>query len=641
MSRIKLQIRTLKIVFAILLAGFLCFPGVNVLAHDVFFDIFPNQGVVFDQVSFTFPESEVLNSDWGRVTVYPDDIQTAIGSSVILGGYINIYTDAGWVVPNLPVEILDGPPLTTYFDLGLESHSPLEMLSARVVYSSHPTIRFGDGERGHFPVGVSEWNAQGAGEGNGSTVGPPPPPVPGDLVGPNEKTVKTVVPNVQAAKNQCFPMAYANSLQYLEEQYNIPVPHDHKLGLKGDNSLVGKLDEAANRTAPKRYDGGKMWFVPMLKGKFEYLDANGLADKLVHKHQGQGWGDPDKNQALPDGDFEHKGIKSKEQGNKVTWQWIRDELKRCEDIELVFAYYNEEGDITGGHAVRVYASGITQGKQWIRYLHDRTQTYLVVTTVYGDDVGLETVQQEVKDLDGDGTLNLGSASREILFAMSESPKRVIHPLVPIDPETPPVDPVCKYWNELFPNYGLEYHLEYFRDNGDGELGPLDFIRLRREPSGPSEWYHVDDVTITITVSRKPELTETMFLDLEDGHELIYSALSSPVFTQWHEVYPAYSNQYEITDWEDGGDGKLSYPDQISLQNSETAEAGEYHVEEVTIDLILSQQDLPVIMVGGELRTESFLIALTPWIMITILIAGSVVFLKRKSIFRQRVDSLLK
>ncbi len=65
------------------------------------------------------------------------------------------------------------------------------------------------------------------------------------------------------------------------------------------------------------------------------------------------------------------------------------------------------------------------------------------------------------------------------------------------------------------------------------------------------------------------------------------------------------------------------------------------VEEVTIDLILSQQDLPVIMVGGELETESCLIALTPWIVITILIAGSVVFLKRKSIFRQRIDSLLK
>lgn len=638
MWRTKLRNKPLKIVSAILLGGFLCFPfSVNVLAQDVFYDIYPGQGVVFDQVSFIFPESEVLNSDWGRVTVYPDELLAAIGSSVILGGYINIYTDAGWVVPNLPVEILDGPPLTTYFTLRLEfpsirSYEPLELLSARVAYSSEPTIRFGDGERGHFPVGVFEWNAQGAGEGDGITVGPPPLPVPGDLVGPNEKTVKHVIPNVQCAKMQCFPMAYANSLQYLEDQYKIPVPHDHKLGLKGDNSLVGKLDEAANRTAPERWDGRGTWFVPMLKGKFEYLDANGLADKLVHKHQGQGYGDPDKNQPLPDGDFEHKGIKSKEQGNKVTWQWICDELKRCEDIELAFAYCNEHGEITGGHAVRVYACGITQGKQWIRYLHDATQTYLKMGNVMGDGQGLEVVQVNVEDIDNDGTLNLGSAGREIVFAMSESPKMIIHPAVPIDPETPPVNPVCTYWNELFPNYGLEHHLLKWKDNGEATLGPGDFIGLQREPSGPSEWYHIDDVTITITVARKPELTETIFLDLEGGHELIYSALRSPVSSQWHEVYPIYCNEYEMEYWEDNGDRELSYCDQIGLRNTATGEAGEYHVEEVTIDLILSQLDPPAIIVGGELETESFLIVLTPWIVIIILIAGYVVFLKRKSIF---------
>jgi hypothetical protein len=40
-----------------------------------------------------------------------------------------------------------------------------------------------------------------------------------------------------------------------------------------------------------------------------------------------------------------------------------------------------------------------------------------------DEEGLEKVRQPVKDIDGDGILNLGSKNREVRFVLSESSKK--------------------------------------------------------------------------------------------------------------------------------------------------------------------------------------------------------------------------
>lgn len=91
-------------------------------------------------------------------------------------------------------------------------------------------------------------------------------------------------------------------------------------------------------------------------------------------------------------------------------------------MELVFSYDDAAGNPTGGHAVRIFGCGVTEGNRWLRYLHDATQTYKDAGGVLrGDDVGLETHDIYVSDMDGDGMLNFGSAGREVRFALSESP----------------------------------------------------------------------------------------------------------------------------------------------------------------------------------------------------------------------------
>ncbi|WP_406660873.1 hypothetical protein V7O66_13700 [Methanolobus sp. ZRKC3] len=371
----------------------------------------PEQGIEFEQVDFLPPAPPVENSDWGRVSIDPEILAEATG---ITSGYLNIFSDAGWVVQNLPINVDDETsPVVSYFSLGLEVPTDVNLLSAHIEFTPDPQITFGDGERGVFPVGTALWNAAGIGSIEAPQITSASPDMPsapgGNLVlgnNPNTWHTQPNAVNVEAAINQCFPMAVANSLQYLENRFEINIPNDHQLGLKGDNTLVGQLDTEVDRFAPARNNGGGVWFTPMLEGKFAYLAKNGLEDDLVHKHQGRGWGTPP-NQALPDGDFESSGIISKDEGDKVTFEFICDQIKTGEDIELVWQWGDD-----GGHAVRVFECGTIGGKNWVGYLHDRVQS--------NDTAGLETVREIVDDFDGDGTLDIGSEDRPIRFVMSES-----------------------------------------------------------------------------------------------------------------------------------------------------------------------------------------------------------------------------
>ena len=285
------------------------------------------------------------------------------------------------------------------------------VLSAYVTYSEEPLLEVQEGFLIEFPVESVVWNAEGVG---GFTTGVgTAPPVP--TISSTRIVEQHILPNpenVQTARHQCFPMSIANSLQYLENTYGLSVPNDHEPGLEGDDTLVGQLDTESNRSVISRENGSGVWFTPMLRGKFSYLNKNGLKDALVHTHQGRGYGtQPD--QALPDGDFTEYGITSTDDGATVTLEWIRRQIEEGNDIELVFSFDDKHGNPTGGHAVRVVGFEIDEsGAFYIYYVHDRVQS--------NDGIGLETVRVCVQDLDGDGFLNLGSPDREIRFALSES-----------------------------------------------------------------------------------------------------------------------------------------------------------------------------------------------------------------------------
>ncbi len=407
--------------------------------------VHPGDGVEFQQVDFIMREAEREISNWGRVEVNP---QTLLRETEAEPGrhYLNVVTEFGWVVQNLFVELgkTDENPkaplntVATYFMLyESEDQKAYASLQATVFLSPQPLLEPIIEGIEEYKMNPYIWSAEGVSEEFVKVIPQPPRPLNPERfqldLGITQHTQPNTV-NVQAAVNQCVPMAVANSLQYLEERFGLEVPHDHVIGLRGDNSLVGQLDETMDRSVTNRRSGSGMWFTPMLEGKFKYLSDNGLENELIQKHQGRGWGTPP-NQMLPAGDFTSSDITSNSEGDTVSIGWVFDQIKQGEDVEIIFSYDDASGNPTGGHAVRAFECGTTFGIPWLGIVHDSNQ--------YNDDAGLERVRYFVLDLDGDGMPNLGSRNWEIRFAFSESIKEKPTPtpvIEPTDTPTPTMTP---------------------------------------------------------------------------------------------------------------------------------------------------------------------------------------------------------
>ncbi len=370
----------------------------------------PTLGLQFDQVDFVFSSVQLLDTEWGRLQVDVPVVSVDFG---LTAGYINIYSNLGWVVQNLPFDINDGNDLFSYyFTIAPLSGVPVFDLSIYLEVTSNPLQLFFDGPRSFTSVGDIEFNAQGKAPGPVTFLGIGTPIAPGTIlfptIGLTESLTQPNKSNVQSAHNQCYPMSIANSLQYLEDRYGLPVPDPHIPGLKGDTSLVGKLDSAADRGVTSRSNGSGIGDVDMLTGKFLYLKNTGLDKKLVLKHQGS------LEAGVKGQNFTRHGVTSTNESDstdKVTWQWVCDELAKGEDVELSWLY-----DGGGGHVVRVFECGKTLGIPWIGYVHDRLQTDVDPM----DNKGLECVRVFMIDTDNDNNPNAGAKNREIDFAHSES-----------------------------------------------------------------------------------------------------------------------------------------------------------------------------------------------------------------------------
>ncbi len=63
----------------------------------------------------------------------------------------------------------------------------------------------------------------------------------------------------------------------------------------------------------------------------------------------------------------------------------------------------------------------------------------------------------------------------------------------------------------------------------------------------------------------------------------------PWQTPWHQLYPDYCETWTFTSWEDNGNGYLDHSDQIDLTNDLTAEVRWYHVDRVTVTMLLMHE----------------------------------------------------
>ena len=166
------------------------------------------------------------------------------------------------------------------------------------------------------------------------------------------------------------------------------------------------------------------------------------------------------------------------------------------------------------------------------------------------------------------------------------------------------DPVCTDWHELHPECCVyDYHVDDWEDNGDSLLSPCDNVRLTLLPTGPTENYHVENMTLTLNLTvidpgTGPYLPgERIYIEyllgLQDM-ELMYYPKIDPYYTDWVIVCPTdyYGIVVTILNWVDHCNGVLSYCDIIELFDFDQ-NAFLCHVDEVAVDMIVKKIEEPI------------------------------------------------
>ena len=180
----------------------------------------------------------------------------------------------------------------------------------------------------------------------------------------NDAFIQSDHPNEEAANNQCAPMAVANSLQFLKNTQSLALPHAHKMGLKGDDSLVGKLDETYQRPVTSRRVGGGVG--DLLTGKLTYLANNNLAGRVSTRHWGSTGVNGSNNASVTSGGVT---ATSTGKGASVKLDEVLQALKEGDDCEIGVLW-----GAGGGHVMDIVGMGQTAGQPWIVHASDVDQS---------------------------------------------------------------------------------------------------------------------------------------------------------------------------------------------------------------------------------------------------------------------------
>jgi hypothetical protein len=343
----------------------------------------PGQGVSFAQVDFVYTNNFMVesNSDTGQILVSPDAVRSATGKT---SGYINVLSPEGWVVHNLPLlaDFSSSNILCAALKLPTPPGVRLSSVNANVQISDEASTNFSGPCTNLWPVGKTV--ASTAGLIHDPMIGPVSPPPPNTVVVQAFPSgVKIVAfepghPNVQAAQNQCWPCAVANSLQWLEDTFGIVVRHDNVPGIgitanvaqKGQvvpqNSLAGQLDIAMQRqNVAARNNGGLTNDKDALPGKLSYMANNGLGG-MITKHQTL-----EGDMAM---DITANNLTSTYNG-PPSFGFILSEFLRGADVEM--AYVCDLSEFASGHVVDVIGIGYNvAGEPYVFFVSDHVQTDL-------------------------------------------------------------------------------------------------------------------------------------------------------------------------------------------------------------------------------------------------------------------------
>jgi hypothetical protein len=319
--------------------------------------IIPGEGVTFHQVNLTFPGASQPYSRYGMIIVEYNVLASVVGYPT---GYVNVRTNQGWVVRNMPVDTTscqDGSSMM--FDLG--GPGMITSLLAYVDYSSSPVTSFSATPNTIFGITYLDYNAQGV---DVPFSVPPNDTTEHDSLvffpgGATWFTWLAGAPNVEQDEKQCAPGAVANSLQWLDDNYLVPVPDPHVPGIR-DGSLVGQLDLHMSRPPHRTVS-----YANLLDGKLDYIGCTGLRPFIRCRHKNRVG-----SAFLPNANRIVTGVTSWVNANAglPLIDWVIRQIRAHEDVELVIAW-----DGGGAHCVRVYGGGYILGVPCICYLHDAKQ----------------------------------------------------------------------------------------------------------------------------------------------------------------------------------------------------------------------------------------------------------------------------
>jgi hypothetical protein len=106
--------------------------------------------------------------------------------------------------------------------------------------------------------------------------------------------------------------------------------------------------------------------------------------------------------------------------------------------------------------------------------------------------------------------------------------------------------------------------------------------------------------LAFALTEAPSPFKVKYLHAEGG----WMNITDPVGTQWHELYPLFCREYHLSSWEDNGDGILSRCDQIDMYEKPDGEVRWYHVENVTITLLVTPVENHMVDENGFPPLES-------------------------------------
>jgi hypothetical protein len=359
-------------------------------------------GIVFLQLDFPENVPPVPNSAVGMFRV---NLLSLRVNSGIASGYLNVVIADDWAVRNMIVPLEQDFPyshLSTTLDLGVAEGADLSTLEALVLFSSEVAETVPVGTASTYPVGAESMVQDGLGGENGQRgAGPASPPDLSTVLFADPTNNRSLFqldhPNLEAAQNQCYPMAVANSLQFLANTTDLELPHSHVPGLRGDSSLVGQLDAAMDRIVISRRSGQAVHDVPGIDGKLKYLVDNDLQDRVQTRHWGKFSGDGSRVHIVG-----AKRATSAAGGLSLPFDELLNSLERGENCEAGYSYPG------GGHAIDIAAAGYINGQPWIIDSSDINQS-----SDYAG-AGAQGFQFSLlKDTNSDGYMNLNGSTKEL------------------------------------------------------------------------------------------------------------------------------------------------------------------------------------------------------------------------------------